>query len=74
MADGWTFRTTKLSDTFGMADWRAKRPDAVLLGSIGPKGTLKLLGGEKDPEVAAGHRLLSLLPPGAATEEAAPAA
>ncbi len=74
LADGWTLRVTKLSEEFGMKDWRAKRPDAALLGTIGPKGTLKLLGGEKDPDVTAGNRLISLLPPGAVTEDAAPAA
>ena len=72
--EGWSFRATKLSEEFAMADWREKRPDAILLGTIGPKGTLRLLAGDKDPEVAAGHRLVFLLPPGTAVEEPAPAA
>ncbi|MEZ5770097.1 MAG: sodium:proton antiporter [Defluviimonas denitrificans] len=72
--EGWSFRATKLSEEFAMADWREKRPDAILLGTIGPKGTLRLLAGDKDPDVAAGHRLVFLLPPGTAVEEPAPAA
>jgi NhaP-type Na+/H+ or K+/H+ antiporter len=74
MAEGWTFRATRLSDAFGMAAWRAKRPDALLLGTVGPNGTLKLQGGDKDPDPGPGHRLISLLPPGAEIEEPAPAA
>ncbi|MEZ5795025.1 MAG: cation:proton antiporter [Defluviimonas sp.] len=69
MADGWRFRATRLSEEFTIADWRARRPEAIVFATIGPRGTLKFHGGEKDPEIGAGARVIALLPPGAGAEE-----
>lgn len=74
MAEGWTFRVTRLSEEFGYEDWRGKRSDAVLVARLSAAGELKFLTAEETPRSAAGTRLLSLLPPGSdlGTEADAP--
>ena len=71
--DGWTFRATRLTAEFTFADWRQKRPDGIVVGMIGPRGTLRFHNSEKEPEVAGGTRIIAILPPGSVVEESAPA-
>ncbi|HQU68278.1 MAG TPA: sodium:proton antiporter [Albidovulum sp.] len=63
MAEGWTVRATRLTVEFGRADWRAMNPEAVLLCTLDPRGTPRIHGGAKDPDLAPGSRVISLAPP-----------
>jgi len=59
---GWQFRLTGLTEEFTLEDWRAKRPDAMLIGVIGAGGALRLVGPDDKVEAGAGARLLTLRP------------
>lgn len=74
LAEGWTFRVTRLTEEFGFEDWREKRPGAILLGRLSEKGDFSFVKEEKLPKSPPGTRLISLLPPGTVIEEAAAAA
>lgn len=62
LAEGWEFRATKLSEEFGLEDWREKNPEAIPVATLGPNGGLRLLGPEDAPRDAPGARLLALMP------------
>lgn len=72
LAEGWTFRLTRLTEAFGFEDWRKKRPTAILLARIGEKGDFDFVREDKPPRTGSGTRLLSLLPPGTVVEDAPP--
>lgn len=59
----WTFRVTRLTEEYGMDDWRAKRPEAKLLAFIDETGELTFVSGDDEVRVAPGVRLVSMLPP-----------
>ncbi|GAB4386916.1 cation:proton antiporter [Albidovulum sp.] len=63
LAEGWTLRMTRLSEEFTLADWREKRPEARLVAHLGPKGTFRLVRGDKDPDLGPGFRIIALRPP-----------
>ncbi len=71
---GWSFGITRLTEEFGLEDWRGKNPDAVILGRVGPKGEVRLERDEEVKKVAAGSRLISMMPPAAEAGEGAAAA
>lgn len=68
MAEGWTLRVTRLTEEFGFADWRARRPDSLLIGRVDPAGTLRILSDNAEVQSGPETRLISILPPGAAAE------
>lgn len=62
LAEGWVFRTTRLSDEYSLEDWRAARPEAIALAVVDRAG----LAFVTDPErmdARAGARIVSLIPP-----------
>ncbi|WP_341366299.1 sodium:proton antiporter [Yoonia sp. BS5-3] len=63
ITDGWTFRTSRLTEEFTLADWRDEQPEAHVVARIAPNGTIKLI--RKDEDVSAGPdvRLIALRPP-----------
>ncbi|GHE00621.1 sodium/hydrogen exchanger [Allgaiera indica] len=63
MIDGWTIGVTRLTEEFGYSDWRDKRPDAMLLGWIGPGGRLRFVPADAEVKSAPGTRLIAMLPP-----------
>jgi NhaP-type Na+/H+ or K+/H+ antiporter len=63
MVEGWTVRSTRLTEEFGLEDWRAKHPRALLLGTIAPGGVVRMLRPDADPKVGPDHRLIGLRPP-----------
>lgn len=65
LAEGWTFRVTRLTDEFGFAEWRAKRPGAMLVLTISPQRVIRFVRQDETPKLGAGSRLISLLPPDA---------
>ena len=71
LAEGWTIRTSRLTDAFSFEDWREKRPLAELLVRVSASGSVRLLQEGDKVRNLAGTRLISLVPPDAAPEEAA---
>lgn len=71
LAEGWTIRTSRLTDAFSFDDWREKRPLAELLVRVSASGSVRLLQEGDKVRNLAGTRLISLVPPDAAPEEAA---
>lgn len=72
IAEGWRFRSTRLTAEFTQEDWRAKRPDAIALVRVSDKGEPRFVKATDEMKVGPGTRILSLLPPGAIASEAAP--
>ncbi|SFR41100.1 sodium/proton antiporter, CPA1 family [Yoonia tamlensis] len=64
IADGWTFRITRLSEEYTLEDWRAKRPDAHLFARIGTNGAIKLIRKDEEVKPAPDVRIIALRPPG----------
>lgn len=63
VADGWTFRVTRLSDEFGFDAWRAEHTDSVLLGWLPDGGSIKLVRYDTEIKSAADVRLIAMRPP-----------
>ncbi len=59
IAEGWSFRTTRLSEEFGIEDYMAEHPDAKIFGTIGDDG-LRLVEGDTPPEIRPGTRIMAL--------------
>jgi NhaP-type Na+/H+ or K+/H+ antiporter len=71
--EGWTFRTTRLTDEFTFEDWRKEQPKAQLVARIAPNGTIKLIRKDEDAKGAADVRIIALRPPGENTGDQPPA-
>jgi NhaP-type Na+/H+ or K+/H+ antiporter len=67
--EGWTFRLTRLTETYDFEAWRADRPDAVLIGVIDPAGRLHFVSDDAPGKPGDGARLLSLQPPRSESED-----
>ena len=62
LAEGWEFRVTGLTDEYGIDKWRADRPDAKLIATIGPRGTLRFPRDEEGIGSGEGLRILHFSP------------
>ena len=62
LRDGWTFRVTRLSEEFGIAEWRAKRPDAHLVAQISPSGEITLIRSESEVSSTPDTRIVAFRP------------
>ena len=71
--DGWSFRSTGLTEEFGFAEWREKNPSAILFATLS-KGRVLSFPGAEEPKVGPGTRLISLVPPTTPSAEAGQAA
>ncbi len=71
--DGWTFRTTRLSEEFTLEDWRAERPVAHLVARISPAGEITLIRKDEEVKPAADVRIIALRPPGESDGDQPPA-
>ena len=63
IADGWTFRITRLTEEFTLENWRTEQSDAHLVARIAPNGTIKLIRKEEDVKPAPDVRIIALRPP-----------
>lgn len=57
-AAGWAFRVTRLTEEFGLEQYREKNEDAIILGRIKDSGLL-LYEGTPPEEIPAGTRILA---------------
>ena len=73
IADGWTVRVTPLSESFSLEDWRAERPDSLILGYIPDGGSIQFISGEDDIRGGAKLQILSLRAPEGYVNEQPPA-
>ncbi len=62
MREGWQVRTTKLSDEFGLDQWREEMPGAVLLVVIRPGGEMRLINSGERARGGEGVRLIYMAP------------
>lgn len=62
LADGWVFRTTRLSEEYGLTAWRDAREGAIPLAVV-DRGALRFIADDGDIEDRAGLRIVSLIPP-----------
>lgn len=67
MGQGWSFRLTPLSDTFGTEDWRKKHPDGHVIGEVTAAGTIRFTADVATIKATGESQVLALTPP----EEAA---
>lgn len=68
MVAGWRIASTRLTDAFDHADWRAKNPEAKLLALVSPGGTCRFVGPDDEVKPVVGTRLISLAPPQSQTQ------
>lgn len=64
LAEGWVFRTTRLTEEYGVEEWRAARPGAVPLVTLDDEADRIVM--VSDPERIPdqpGLRIVSLIPP-----------
>lgn len=71
LAEGWTFRVTKITEEYGLPQWREKRPKVQPVMVIARSGDLRFVVDAEAMKVESGGRIISLLPPEAKEEEVA---
>lgn len=64
LAEGWVFRTTRLTEEYGVEDWRAARPGAVPLVTLDDEADRIVMVSDpaRIPDQP-GLRIVSLIPP-----------
>ncbi len=70
--DGWTFRVTRLTEEYTLADWRSTRPEAHLFAQIGQNGNIRLIRKDDDVKNGKETRVIALRPPGDADGDQPP--
>ena len=63
VAEGWQFRSTRLSEEFTLEDWRNESPDARLLAQITTGGEIKFMRKNEEFKGGAGIQVIALRPP-----------
>ncbi len=62
MGEGWSVRTTTLSDSYSFEDWQADNEHAIVVAELNGAGALGFVTSETKPKGASGNRLLALSP------------
>ena len=62
LAEGWIFRTTRLTEEYTLDDWRAARPEAIPIAVV-QDAELWFVSGDRDLDGKPGTRIISMLPP-----------
>ena len=70
MRAGWRFRITKLSEEYTFEEWRAARPDAILMARITKTGEFKRISDSDEEKPPTEGRLIAFGPPDDAPESA----
>ncbi|MEX1662830.1 cation:proton antiporter [Thioclava sp. 15-R06ZXC-3] len=69
LAEGWVFRTTRITEEYALSDWREKRPDAAPVLVVSAKGELRFVTDPETMKAETGARIFSLLPAKTLEEE-----
>ena len=72
MTEGWTVRTTELTEEFTLEDWMAHNPDAIPLATYEGSAGLTLIENDQVPKKVSDVRLLALAPDTPDQTETAP--
>ena len=62
LAEGWEFRVTRITETFGFDDWCSENPEGIPHAVLTAEGQLRFLGPQSSLSISAGSRLLALVP------------
>ncbi|TKW68285.1 MAG: sodium:proton antiporter [Paracoccus denitrificans] len=62
LADGWIFRTTRLTEEYTLEDWQRAREGAIPLAVV-QDGSVRLLRRDEELTHKAGMRIVSMMPP-----------
>ncbi|WBU57568.1 cation:proton antiporter domain-containing protein [Paracoccus sediminicola] len=62
LADGWIFRTTRLTEEYTYADWKEAREGAIPLAIV-EESEVRFVGRDEEPEGRPGMRIISMIPP-----------
>ena len=73
IANGWTFRITRLTEEYPFKDWREKRDKAELVARISPAGMITLIRGDDAVSPGPDVRIIAMRPPEARLGEQPPA-
>ncbi|SLN14221.1 K(+)/H(+) antiporter NhaP [Roseovarius gaetbuli] len=60
MTEGWSVRTTTLSETYDFDAWQADNPEAVILAELNSSGALTFITSETKPKWASGHSVIAV--------------
>ncbi len=63
LAEGWVFRTTRLTEEYRLDDWRTARPGAIPLAQVHNDKLWFISDPEEDLVDRPGARIVSLIPP-----------
>jgi hypothetical protein len=63
LAEGWTLRSTRLSEEYGFDEWQAERPGAEPFAIVTGAGVLSFVGPDQPLAVQAGDWIIAFLPP-----------
>lgn len=74
LSEGWTLRTTRLTEEYSLDHWQADRPGAQVLMTVTDRGGLDFIEPDQPLKGAAGMRLVALVPPGSDPAPAIPEA
>lgn len=64
LAEGWTIRTTRLTETYDLARWQADRPDAEVLVRLGDRAGIDFIEEDQVLRADPGDWLIAMVPPG----------
>ncbi|TGN50225.1 sodium:proton antiporter [Paracoccus liaowanqingii] len=73
LAEGWTLRSTRLTEEYDMEDWAADRPGAEPFAVVSKTGSLRFATEGTPVTLAAGDWITAFLPPEQSRAEDAPA-
>lgn len=62
LADGYTFRVTKLSREYTLEDWRRTNPDGIAFADLIAGDAVRFFGPDSEPRATEGLHLLALVP------------
>lgn len=65
LAEGWTIRTTRLTEEYSLDQWRDERPGAQVLLRVSDRSGIDFIEPDEELRGGAGVRLVALMPPGA---------
>ncbi len=63
VAEGWTFRATRISAEFTLENWTETHPEGIILAQLSEAGGLRLICESDSPRAGPGARVVAMVPP-----------
>lgn len=70
IAEGWSFRVTRLTKEYTLLDWQEARPGALVVAVVSASGAIRLVASSEGLKAGEGSFIISMLPPDLAQEVA----